>query len=42
MVEVRTNLGFEAADAGRAPGVVGARGLCSVLAFVKDGLTVGV
>ena len=42
MVDVRTSLGFDAADAGLAPGVAGARGLCSVLAVVKDGLTVGV
>ena len=42
MVDVLTNLGLEAAEAGRTPGVVGARGLCSVLAVVNDGLTVGV
>ena len=42
MVDVRTNLGLEPTEAGRAPGVAGARGLCSVLAVVKDGLTVGV
>lgn len=42
MVEVRTSLGLEAAEAGRAPGVAGACGLCSVLEVVKDGLTVGV
>lgn len=42
MVEVRTSFGLEAADAGRAPGVAGARGLFSVLAVVKDGLTAGV
>lgn len=42
MVDVRTSFGFEAAEAGRTPGVAGARGLCSVLAVVNDGLTVGV
>jgi len=42
MVDVLTNLGLEAAEAGRIPGVAGARGLCSVLAVVNDGLTVGV
>ena len=42
MVDVRTSFGFEAAEAGRTPGVAGARGLCSVLAVVKDGLIVGV
>lgn len=39
---MRTSFGFEAAEAGRTPGVAGARGLCSVLAVVNDGLTVGV
>ena len=42
MVDVRTNFGLEVAEAGRMPGVAGARGLCSVLAVVNDGLTVGV
>ncbi len=42
MVDVLTNLGLGLTDAGRAPGVAGARGLCSVLAVVNDGLTVGV
>jgi len=42
IVDVLTNLGLEPTDAGRTPGVAGARGLCSVLAVVKDGLTVGV
>lgn len=41
-MDVRTSLGFEAAEADRGPGVAGARGLCSVLAVVNDGLTVGV
>ena len=42
MVDVLTNLGLEPTDAGLTPGVAGARGLCSVLAVVNDGLTVGV
>lgn len=42
MVEVLTSFGLDAAEEGRTPGVAGARGLCSVLALVKDGLTVGV
>lgn len=42
IVDVRTSFGLEATEAGRAPGVAGARGLCSVLAVVNDGLTVGV
>lgn len=42
IVDVRTSLGLDAAEADRGPGVAGARGLCSVLAVVNDGLTVGV
>jgi hypothetical protein len=46
MVEVRTRRGMECLSgelvAGRGIGVIGARGLCSLLTVVKDGLKAGV
>lgn len=46
MVDVRTNLGMDDLRGelveGRAIGVIGALGLCSLLTVVKDGLKAGV
>lgn len=47
MVEVLTSFGIEdfkgeLVEVGRAIGVIGARGLCSLFTVVKDGLNAGV